>query len=386
MIASQRHLFDIPDEITYMNCAYLSPLMRSVLEAGRRGLERKARPWEILAKDFWEGPNRARELFAGLINADADGVAVVPSASYGMATAARNLPLSSGQTAVVLEDQFPSNVTHWADLAAEQGAELKTVPRPADSDWTARILEAIDKHTGIVALPNCHWTDGTLIDLVAVGVRCREVGAALALDITQSIGAMPFDAAAVQPDFLVGAGYKWLMTPYSIGFMWVAPQHRAGKSLELGFIARAAHPRFNHITGHDLPFTVAGHRFDVGESGNFALMPAACAAMEQLSEWGPAAIQETLAAYTAPISAGAREQGLLVAEDRARAGHFVGIRFPGGLPDQAVERLAARTVFVSKRGDSLRITPHLYNNEADRERLLAGIASLLPGASDRSVA
>ncbi|MDG2286950.1 MAG: aminotransferase class V-fold PLP-dependent enzyme, partial [Alphaproteobacteria bacterium] len=121
MIASQRHLFDIPDEITYMNCAYLSPLMRSVLEAGRRGLERKARPWEILAKDFWEGPNRARELFAGLINADADGVAVVPSASYGMATAARNLPLSSGQTVVVLEDQFPSNVTHWADLAAEQG-------------------------------------------------------------------------------------------------------------------------------------------------------------------------------------------------------------------------------------------------------------------------
>jgi selenocysteine lyase/cysteine desulfurase len=377
MIVNQRHLFKIPDEITYLNCAYLSPLMHSVLEAGRWGLERKARPWEILAKDFWEVPNRARALFAELINADADGVAVVPSASYGMATAALNLPLAPGQTIVLLEDQFPSNVAHWMDLAVENGGALNTVARPENSDWTPRVLEAIDARTGIVALPNSHWTDGTMIDLVAVGARCREVGAALALDITQSIGAMPFDAAAVQPDFLVGAGYKWLMTPYSVGFLWAAPQHRSGKSLELGFIARANHPSFGHITGHDLPFAVSGHRFDVGESGNFTLMPAACAAMEQLTEWGPAMIQETLTAYTAPIADWARERGLLVAEDRFRAGHFVGIRFPGGLPERAVERLAARNVFVSKRGDSLRITPHLYNDDADREKLLEGIAALL---------
>lgn len=377
MIDTQRHLFEIPDEIAYLNCAYLSPLMHSVQEAGRRGLARKARPWEIHAEDFWEEPNRARALFAGLINADAEGVAVVPSASYGMATAALNLPLVAGQTIVLLEDQFPSNVTHWADLAADKGAALNVVARPADSNWTPAVLEAIDGRTGIVALPNCHWTDGTLIDLVAVGARCRELGAALALDITQTIGAMAFDTAAVQPDFLVAAGYKWLMTPYSVGFLWVAPRHRAGKSLELGFIARANDPRFRHITGRDMPFEVSGHRFDVGESGNFALMPAACAAMRQLTQWGPPAIQETLAGYTAPIAAWARERGLLVAEDRFRVGHFVGIRFPDGLPEQAVERLAARNVFVSKRGDSLRITPHLYNNDADRARLLEGISALL---------
>lgn len=385
MITNQRHLFDIPDNIAYLNCAYLSPLMHAVLKAGRWGLERKARPWEIHAKDFWEEPNRARSLFAGLINADADGVAMVPSASYGMATAALNLHLERGQSIVLLEDQFPSNVTHWADLALASGAVLSTVARPLDSDWTLRVLEAIGNQTGIVALPNCHWTDGTLIDLVAVGARCREVGAALALDITQSVGALPFDVAAVQPDFLVSAGYKWLMTPYSVGFLWVAPRYRDGKSLELGFIARANHPRFEHITGHDLPFEVSGHRFDVGESGNFALMPAANAALEQLTEWGPVAIQETIAGYTAPIAAWARERGLLVADDQVRAGHFVGIRFPGGLPDKPVERLAARNVHVSKRGNSLRITPHLHNSEADRERLLDGIASLID-VSARSVA
>lgn len=377
MIVNQRHLFDIPEDIAYLNCAYLSPLMRSVLEAGRAGLARKARPWEILAEDFWEGPNEARALFAELINGDADGVAVVPSASYGMATAALNLPLGRGETVIVLEEQFPSNVTHWADLAAENGAELKIIARPPDQDWTPRILEAIDRKTRITALPNCHWTDGTLIDLVAVGARCREVGSALALDITQSAGVMPFDVTTVQPDFVVAAGYKWLMAPYSVGFLWVAPRHRAGKAFELGFISRAAHPRFAHLSTYDMPFTIGAHRFDVGESGNFALMPAASAALRRLVDWGPAAIQETLASYTGPITAWARDNGLLVADDHLRAGHYVGIRFPGGLPDRAVERLAAQNVFVSQRADSLRITPHLYNTEADRDRLLAGIAGLM---------
>ena len=379
MIPNQRSLFDIPDDVAYLNCAYLSPLMRPVLEAGDWGLRRKARPWEIEAKDFWEEPNRARRLFAALITADPEGVAVVPSASYGMATAALNLPLGRGENVLVLADQFPSNVTHWADLAAVNGATLVEVARPVDSDWTPAILEAINAGTGIVALPNCHWTDGTLIDLVAVGARCREVGAALALDITQSAGAMEFDVGAVQPDFLVAAGYKWLMAPYSVGFLWVAPQHRAGKPLELGFIARAEHPRFKHLSNYDMPFEVAGHRFDVGESGNFALMPAACAAMKQLVKWGPAAVQETLAAFTAPITDWARQRGLLVADDRLRAGHYVGIRFPGGLPEGAVQRLAARNVFVSQRSDSLRITPHLYNTEIDRAHLLEGIAALLEG-------
>jgi selenocysteine lyase/cysteine desulfurase len=385
MISNQRSLFDIPDDVAYLNCAYLSPLMCSVVEAGHWGLRRKARPWEIEAKDFWEEPNRARRLFAALINADPEGVAVVPSASYGMATAALNLPLGSGETVLVLADQFPSNVTHWADLAAANGAALVEVTRPSDNDWTPAILEAINAGTRIVALPNCHWTDGTLIDLGAVGTRCREVGAALALDITQSAGAMAFDAGAVQPDFLVAAGYKWLMAPYSVGFLWVAPQHRAGKSLELGFIARAEHPRFKHLSNYDMPFEVAGHRFDVGESGNFALMPAASAAMEQLVEWGPASVQETLVAYTAPIADWARQRGLLVADDRLRAGHYVGIRFPDGLPERAVQRLAARNVFVSQRSGFLRITPHLYNTEADRARLLDGISELLE-ASGQEVA
>ena len=380
MIPSQRHLFDIPGDVAYLNCAYLSPLMQAVLQAGHRGLARKARPWEIQGEDFWREPNRARTLFAALINGDPDGVAIIPSASYGMATAALNLPLAASQSVLVLEDQFPSGVTHWLDLAAARGADLVTVARPDDNDWTSAILEAIDSRCAIVSLPNCHWTDGTRIDLVPIARRCRTVGAALALDVTQSVGALPIDVQAVEPDFLVAAGYKWLMTPYSIGFLWIAPQHRDGRAFELGYTARASHRYFSHLFGDTLPFQVTAHRFDVGESANFALVPAACAALEQLLAWTPEAVQKTLAAYTAPIAAWARNNGLVVAADSRRSGHYVGLRFPGGMPDGAVERLAARKVHVSRRADALRITPHLYNDETDRNRLLTALTEIRDAA------
>ena len=97
---------------------------------------------------------------------------------------------------------------------------LKTIRRPPDNDWTAAVIDAIDHQIAIAALPNCHWTDGTLLDLVKIGARCRQVGAALVVDGTQSLGAMPFSVAAVQPDFLITTAHKWLLGPYSLGLAY----------------------------------------------------------------------------------------------------------------------------------------------------------------------
>ena len=179
----QRDLFDIPDDVAYLNCGYMSPLMKRVREAAVDGLSRKAHPWEIVPGDFFTGSDALRAAFARLINARADDIAIVPAVSYGVSTAASNLPLSPGQYVIVVEDQFPSNVYPWRERAREAGARVRTVPRPPGGRWTPAVLDAVDGDTAIVALPHCHWTDGTLIDLVAVGSRCREVGAALVVGI-----------------------------------------------------------------------------------------------------------------------------------------------------------------------------------------------------------
>jgi len=378
MIPSQRHLFDLPREVAYLNCAYMSPLMNAVVDAGRAGLARKTQPWLIKSADFFATPERARGLFARLIGAEAGDIATVPAASYGLAVAAANLPVRRGQSIVLLQDQFPSNVYPWRQLAADSGAEVVVVPRRQDG-WTAGVLEAVDDRTAIVALPHCHWTDGAIVDLVAVSRRCKEAGAALALDLTQSAGALPFDAKVVDPDFAVAACYKWLMGPYSIGFLYVAPRHQAGRPLEHNWIARAGSEDFSRLIDYRMDFQPGARRFDVGEGANFALLPGAIAALERILEWGVEEIAATLAAKTEAISARVEKLGLLASPRGQRAGHFLGLRFPGGLPKSLLERLADENVFLSVRGDSLRVTPHLYNDEEDADRLVAALEKVKTG-------
>ena len=133
-----------------------------------------------------------------------------------------------GQNIVVLQDQFPSNIYSWHRLAHERGASVVSVPRPEDGNWTPSVLAAITKETAVAALPHCHWTDGTLIDLVAVGRHCRACRSALVVDGTQSLGAMPFAVPEIQPDFLVTTAHKWLLGPYSYGFCYIAPRWQGG--------------------------------------------------------------------------------------------------------------------------------------------------------------
>ena len=218
-LPSQRHLFDIPEAVAYLNCAYMSPLLRRVTEAGQRAVTRKAHPWDITPADFFSEVEEARRLFAAVLGggATAEDIAIVPAASYGMAVACANVPLARGQTVLLLDEEFPSVILPWRQRAQEVGATAVLLPRPTDDDWTRVILEAIDRRTAVAALPALHWTDGALIDLPRVAARLREVGAALAVDATQSLGAMPFPLAHVQPDFLAAASYKWT-TVVSSGF------------------------------------------------------------------------------------------------------------------------------------------------------------------------
>ena len=207
MLSSQRHLYDIPDDVTYLNCAYMSPLSHAVVAAMRTGIDCKVRPWSFSPNDFFTHSEDARGLFARLIGGSSEDIAIVPAASYGLTTAARVLPVGAGQEILVLADQFPSNVYPFRERARQASARIRTVERPSDGDWTTAIINRIGGLTAIVAVPNCHWTDGGVVDLVRIGDAIRAVGAALVLDLTQSLGAFPFDVAAVRPDFMACAGY-----------------------------------------------------------------------------------------------------------------------------------------------------------------------------------
>src|SRR3712207_1219647 len=270
---SQRELFEMPEEVAYLNCAYMSPQLRPVREIGERAVARKSRPWEITPGDFFKDVEKTRSLFARLVGADAEGVALIPSVSYGIAVAATNVKVEPRNNILILEDQFPSNVYAWRELAARKGAKLVAVPRPADHDWTSAVLGHLDENTAVVAVPNCHWTDGSILDLARVGARAREAGAALVVDGIQSLGAHPFDVADVGPDFLVASAYKWLLGPYGVGFMYVGEDYREGAPIEHNWINRRGSEDFSGLVDYEDAFQPGARRYDAGERSNFVLLP-----------------------------------------------------------------------------------------------------------------
>jgi len=279
---------------------------------------------------------------------------------------------------IVAEDQFPSHLFPWRERARDVGAEVCTVGRPDNDDWTEAVLETLDRRTAILAVPHCHWTDGGLFDLERLSSECRERNIAFALDVTQSAGALPLDVRTVQPDFLTAATYKWLMGPYSLGVLYVSKRwQEEGTPLEQNWIHRKGSENFSRLVDYEDAFAPGAVRFDVGERSNFALVPAAEAGIRQLLEWGVENIAETLGAVTASIAERASELGLSSIPNDKRAGHYLGLKMPGGLPPNLPAELAKRNVYVSVRGPSIRVTPHLYNNEGDVDRFFTALKEVL---------
>ena len=376
-IPNQRHLFDIPDDIAYFNCAYMSPQLRSVRESGHSAVDCKSQPWKIVADDFFADSELARALFAKIISANADDVAIIPSVSYGTAIAAAIIEINAGDEILLLEEQFPSNVYPWRELAMRNDVNITTVPRPTDFDWTRDIVAAITPKTRVAALPHVHWTDGSSIDLKKVSAACKAANAALVLDVTQSVGALPISVRDVQPDFLISAAYKWLLGPYSLGFMYMHPKYQNRRPLENNWLNRKDSEEFSGLVNYRDDFQNGARRFDVGERSNFALMPMAVTALKQVLAWTPEAIQKTLTQFTDRITVETAKLGLSPIPKDRRAGHLLGVRFPDKLPDGIQQHLMHHNVYVSIRGNAIRIAPHLYNSENDMDRLITALAESL---------
>lgn len=374
----QRHLFDIPEDIAYFNCAYNSPQLNRARDELMIAAAAKSRPWERAAKDFFADANAIRERAAALFGGDADGYAIVPAASYGISAAAHALQptLSNHHRILVMHEEFPSNYYSWVAVARRTGATVDVVERPNNGDWTAGLLARLGRDVRIVAAANCHWTTGAYVDLAAIGRGCRDVGAALVVDVTQSLGAMSLALAEVRPDFLVAAGYKWLLFPYGVGLMYVAPEWRNARPLEESWLTRAEAENFTGLTRYQDAYLPGARRFDVGETCT-ATLPGAIVALEQLAAWTIEGVAQTLAAVNDRIIAFLEPKGFVVDEPRLRSPHMFGALLPGSFHGDFVSGLRAKGVFISQRGNAVRFAPHLHVTDADINRLREGIESLL---------
>jgi selenocysteine lyase/cysteine desulfurase len=354
----------------------MAPQMRSVTVAGQAALVRKENPISISVEDFFTDSEKLRHELATLIHcAQPKRIAIIPSVSYGMANVAHNLRLEPGQEMVVTGGQFPSNVYPWMRLAEQHQARLVSVEAPPIGEnraqqWNQRILEAITPATRLVALGHVHWADGTLFDLKAIRQRTRDVGALLVIDGTQSVGALPFSVEEIQPDALVCAGYKWLLGPYAMGFAYYGPAFDGGVPIEENWINREASEDFRGLVNYRTTYQSGALRYEVGEHSNFILLPMFLEAIRQINRWGEGTIQE----YTREISEEAivslQQAGFFIEHERGRAHHLFGVGLPKGKDMATVQaQLVEAKIYVSVRGEFIRVAPHVYNTSLHLQRL-----------------
>jgi selenocysteine lyase/cysteine desulfurase len=399
-LPAQTDHFSLPEGIHYLNCATRAPFSKAVEQVGHQALTKQANPFGLRPDDFFSDAIRVRNLFSQLINnreagdtADQtlapDRIAVIPSVSYGMAVVARNLfrkpGIRAGQRIVLIDAEFPSDVYAWDRVCAELGLTIKTVPMP-DSfpkgpTWNDRLLDAIGPDTALVVVPPVHWMYGIRFDLEAIGQRAREVGAWLAIDGTQSVGALPFDLATVQPDALICAGYKWLMGPYSLGLAYYGPAFDDGIPLEEGWMNRLDSNQFHRLMDYQPAYRPGAYRYNVGEHTHFLQMPMLETSLTQLLDWQPTRIQS----YTQHLMADAwpalEKLGCQIEPENGNQGrchHLVGLWLPEKADPMAVQQaLLAQNVSVSARASVLRIAPHLYNTPDDVDALVNVLTNVL---------
>ena len=355
----------------------MSPLFTSVVRAIDNGSRLKANPWKLKISNFFDDIEEARELFSSLMHTVGSNVAIIPSASYGVQTAANNLHIPEGSKILVLSDQFPSNVYPWRRIAMENGAEIKTVNVPDGEAATQHIIDALDERVSVCATANVLWTNGSLIDLEKVKAKCLDYNSELVVDLTQSAGAFDIDLSKIDPAFAIVANYKWMLGPYSTGFLYVSPKYHSGQPLEEGWITRKNSKDFAKLVDYQNHYEPGAIRYDMGQRSNFSLIPGVLEALRQIRTWGIANIQNTLYHSNLVLCKKLSDLGLQIPRAENRGPHFIGAKLPSEAPTNILETLAENKIFISERGGNLRITPHLWNNTTDFERFTETLRKIL---------
>jgi cysteine desulfurase/selenocysteine lyase len=371
----RREEFPALRETTYLNAASISPLPERARTATEAYNRRRARVHEMREDDFEPTLRRARQAAAQLVGAEPEEIALTPNTSYGINLAAQCLPIPAGSVVVASDWEFPANVYPW--MGAGCPARLELVPADAlgrpDED---RILERLDRgDVSVFALSTVQFATGFLADVVKLGRFCRERGIFFVVDAIQALGQLPVDVREAEVDVLACGGHKWLCAPQGTGFTYVRKELLSRMEPRVvGWMTMPACEDLTHVVGYGWEFCEEARRFEVSTQPcqDFA---AFTASVELLLEAGPERIRAHLLEILDPLADRLRERPEieLVSDlhPERRSGIF---SFRPPEPERAYAALRAAGVVSSLREGAIRLSPHLYNDMEDLERVIAALA------------
>jgi cysteine desulfurase/selenocysteine lyase len=368
--------FEIEDA-TYLNLASQSPMPKVSIRAVQAALEAKKNPLHKADSTFFEVPDRIRASLAKLIGAQPEEIALTGGASAGAMAVAYALTWKPGDEVVTAKGEFPLQYATWKPMEEREGLKLKMVS-PRERFITADdLIVAMTPRTRIVSVSMVRYEDGSLLDVRRIADACHKQGALLLLDASQSCGAIPMDVNQLGADFIVSAGYKWLLGPFGTGFFWVKSEHLAMvRPGPFYWMAVAGSDNFAALNFEDPKPSASAKRWDSPEGAsyfNFNLV-AMDTSVDFVVRTGPELVADHNRKLIELMFERLPKDRFVITSplDAARRGPYG--CFAARSPEKTAEfyqLLRKENVVVSLREGNIRVSPYLYNTERDIDRLIS---------------
>jgi len=368
-----RSLFAAANRSTYLNSAAVSPMPRSAIEAINWQLNDVAEFGSTHYLNWVATKDRARALLASMMNVRPEQVAFTRNTSDGFASIANGLTWKSGDNIVSFEREFPANFYAWRRIRDEYGVELRLCPERDGRIDLDEFINLIDSNTRVVAISSVQYGSGFRADLERIGPAARAADALFCVDVIQGLGAHAYDLPAQFVDAASGASHKWLCAPEGCGFVYLSD--RARERVKPTFVGWISVETPWDFEDREQPFKPNALAWESG-TGVSSLFYGLEQSLKLLSETGLAKIERYLFDLTDHLcdSLGGKDYDIVSSRAPGERSAIVCIRHRNGLtPNEIFDRLEAKNILVSARGDRVRIAPHLYNNFEDIERLVTAL-------------
>jgi cysteine desulfurase/selenocysteine lyase len=357
----------------WLNCAHQGPLPKVAVAAATQALADKAAPHRIADEAFDEVPRRLKQALGRLAGVPADQVILGNSTSYGLHLLVQGVPWREGDEVLLVDGDFPATIVPWLPLA-ERGVRVRLL-KPEGGRLEAGQVEA--ELTPATRLFCSSWVfsfTGHTVDLAAVGAVCRRAGVTFVVNGSQAVGAVPLDLAALPVDALVSCGFKWLCGPYGTGFCWLAPDLLASLTYRPAYwLAHQGQDDLGQDSGYRLRDHVGAAGWDVFGTAGFLTFQPWTASVEYLLGLGVDRVAAWDQRLVERFIGGLDPDRYELVSPRRGAARSALVVFGDHRPDRNPplhQALTAAGVDVAFRRGRLRVSPHLYNTEADIDRAL----------------
>jgi selenocysteine lyase/cysteine desulfurase len=367
-----REDFIVTKNYAYLANAAISPIPIQVYKRTSKFYADILNHGGILWDDWMDKMEQTRYIYAKFIGAKSEEIGFTHSTSEGMNIIAHMLTPKGGVISNELE--FPSSNLPWLN----RNADITFVKATNGKILQEDIGNAINDKVKTVVTSHVQYSTGFRQDVRALSGLTRKKGLYLAVNATQSIGALYFNVKDFDIDFMVADGHKWILSSFGVGAIYVKKEYLENfNEFKPPFYSQLGQKHREIFDNMKVNMSNTASRFELG-SPHFPNILGLKAAIEYVSEIGIMNIEKRILSLTDYLVEKLQKLNLQILspleDEKYRSGIII---FKTDYAQQIVRKLEKERIIVSARGEGIRVSPHFYNNEEDIDKLISALRDII---------